>query len=1198
MRECPSCGSPNPDGARFCASCGASLVPACGQCGAELPPGARFCPSCGTPVPDDVPVPTGSERKLVTVLFADVTGSTGLGERLDPERLQELMATYFSAMREEIEAEGGTVEKFIGDAVMAAFGVPAAHEDDPARALRAALRMRRRLTELNHELERRYGVTLQIRTGVNTGEVLAAVSPKPVEPMVTGDAVNVAARLEQAAEPGSIVVAERTARAARGFGYRELGPRELRGKQGAVAAVLLEAQTAEPVERGVPGLRAPMVGRDQELALLRTLYGRAVAEGHPNLVTIYGDPGVGKSRLVREFLAWAEAQTPAPYVTFGRCLPYGEGITYWPLAEILKRHAGVQDSDPTEAVLEKIGTACDAVLEADPSIDAGRTCRAIAYTAGLEFPGSPMAGREPRQIRAEMHAAWRSFFSALSTSAPVIAVIEDIHWADDAMLDLLEDLADRVLGPVVLVCPARPELLDARSGWGGGRRNFSSVSLEPLTAGDAGRLVGHLLTVNALPAGLRARILERAEGNPFFLEEIVRHLIDEGRIVRDGDRWRATERVGEVQIPDTVQAVLAARIDLLGAEEKRTLQRAAVVGRTFWPGPVRRLLNGDGDRVHDTLERLAERELVLSRMGSAFAGEPEFAFKHILTREVAYESLPRRERAQAHAAVAGWIEGIAAERSREFVELLAYHYLQAYQGAMEDPTADPSSAGSLRARAFASLLEAAEQAHRRFAIEKALKLAEKAERIADDPLERATALEQIGVTAISDYRGDLAWRCLREAADLRLEHAPDDHEALARVCARAVETPSRWPGSMREVPSEDEITRYIRIGFENAGDRDGESLVRLLSARAFGPFSFGPGRSLRPGEYEAAREDGRRATEMAVRIGRPDLASAALDATTSAGISLGFYGGEIEFVQRRLELADDLDNPWEVGDIFAMGAWTAGYLGDFPRAIELGSEGVRRTEGAEAIGLMIHSLCWVAFARFALGDWSAVTDELLPRVRRLLGERADEPPYFTAPLLGPAAFVKAARGDSDADGLEELIGRMGGRAHNRSVALAAWRAWIRVRRGEVDGPLEELARIDRAPASPSRPLTIQLWAEAMADGGRFEGLPGFLQTARTFAEAGGLRALDVHLDALEGRGAVAAGQLVRGEELLLRARDGFDRLGATWEVARADLSLAEGLAKERPADARERLDGAQREFERVGSLWELRRSGALWERLG
>ncbi len=576
--------------------------------------GARFCPSCGASLAEEAPAPAGQERRLVTILFADLTGSTALGERLDPERLREVLDTYFDAMREEIEAEGGTVEKFIGDAVVAAFGVPTAHEDDPSRALRAALRMRRRLEDVNRSLEARFGVVLRVRTGVNTGEVLAALHPGPGGAMVAGDAVNVAARLEQAAEPGQIVVAERTARAARGFRYVELGLQDLRGKEHPVPAVALVEEAPDRPLRGVPGLIAPMVGRDRELAFLQTVFEGVVAEQRPNLVTIYGDPGVGKSRLVREFLGWAQAQQPAPDIALGRCLPYGEGVTYWPLAEILKSHAGVLDSDATEVVLGKIEVSCDDVLAADPSIDPAAACGAIAYTVGLEFPTASMRELEPRQVRDRMRTAWRVFFSSLSARSPLVVVIEDIHWADPALLELLEHLVDRVVGPVLFLCPSRPELTERRPGWGGGHRNVSSLAIEPLSAEHAGRLVNLLLSVQDLPDRIRSQILERAEGNPFFLEEIVRHLIDDRRIVRAGDRWRASSDIGDVEIPDTVQGVLAARIDLLDAAEKRALQRAAVVGRVFWPGPVGRLLNGDRDRLRDTLDRLVERELVRSQL--------------------------------------------------------------------------------------------------------------------------------------------------------------------------------------------------------------------------------------------------------------------------------------------------------------------------------------------------------------------------------------------------------------------------------------------------------------------------------------------------------------------------------------------------------------------------------------------------------
>src|SRR5438105_1687350 len=336
MRRCASCGAESPADARFCASCGAPFASSCPSCGTELPPAARFCPSCGATI-EAGPV-AGEERKLVTVLFADVTGSTALGERLDPEHLREVMSSFFEAMREEIEAEGGTVEKFIGDAVMAAFGVPTAHEDDPARALRAALRMQGRLAGLNERLAQTHDLTLEARIGINTGEVVAATAPKPGESMVSGDAVNVAARLEQAARPGQILAGERTARAVRGFGLRTIETPALKGKTKTVRAFEVLGETVAP-ERGIPGVQAPMVGRDQELTLLRTLFERARDEATPHLVTIYGDAGVGKSRLTAEFQRWAEGREVVPLILRGRCLPYGDGATYWPLAEILKGHA-------------------------------------------------------------------------------------------------------------------------------------------------------------------------------------------------------------------------------------------------------------------------------------------------------------------------------------------------------------------------------------------------------------------------------------------------------------------------------------------------------------------------------------------------------------------------------------------------------------------------------------------------------------------------------------------------------------------------------------------------------------------------------------------------------------------------------------------------------------------------------------------
>ncbi len=1126
----------------------------------------------------------------MTILFADVTGSTGLGERLDPERLQEVLAAYFGAMREEIQAEGGTVEKFIGDAVMAAFGVPVAHEDDPIRALRAALRMRRRLGEVNADLGSRFGVELQIRTGVNTGEVLAATAPQPGEPMVTGDAVNVAARLEQLAEPGQIVVAERTARAARGFHYRELGQQDLRGKEEPVPAVVLESEGSDGrAQRGIPGLRAPMIGRDQELTLLETVYARTVAEGRPNLVTIYGDPGVGKSRLTAEFVAWVERQDPHPRLARGRCLPYGDGITYWPLAEILKSHSAVLDTDSSDEVMDKIRHACDEVLDADPTIDADRACRAIAYTVGLEWPDTPMHDLEPRQVRAEMHLAWRSFFSAMALAGPVVVVIEDIHWSDPALLDLIEEVAEKAIGPVLFVCPARHELTDRRPGWGGGGRNHSAIALEPLSSEESDRLVRQLLTVADLPVAVHDQILERAEGNPFFLEEIVRHLIDEGRIVREGDRWRAAASIGDVRIPDTVQAVLAARIDLLDPDEKRALQRAAVVGRVFWPGPVRRLLNGDGDRIAITLGRLEERELVLSRLGSSVAGEPEFIFKHVLTRDVAYESLPRRERGPAHEEVAIWIEETAGTRGREFGELLAYHYVEAFEA--EEPGERKER---LRRQAFAALLDVAEEARSRFANTKAMRSAERADELASAPMERVAVLEAIGLIALNDYQGDLSWRSLKEAVDLRLEHAPGDRRAIAAAAARATENPLRWPGSMKEPPKAGEVRRYVDIGFANLDDEASEEGIRLLTLGSFEPFGFGWQTVTTEEDRARALDAGRRAAALARAAGRLDLESAALDGASSAVLNIGMYRQVREFSQRRLEIAETLEDPWELGDIYGAAAWEATMIGEYAEGVRLGLLGRDRAEGAE--GLNNHCLNWAGASEFHLGRWDD-TLEVFGEAVALLGERAEDPPYFMMNLFGAAAFVLEARGHDDAERHLATLERARGSIHGGSTMASYWLAWAVARRGDRDltWAIIEDAQVQ---TQTIRPFQDQVAAELLTLTERWDEVAAFLGSSRAYAAEAGLLALPVHLDRLEGRSAIAIGRLDDGLEALEKAREGFARLGAAWERARTELDLAEALTSGgRADDARRTLQAGAADIERAGALIELDRVRQLRVRL-
>jgi class 3 adenylate cyclase len=1145
-------------------------------------------------------VPVGlardEERKLVTVIFADVTGSTALGEQLDPEELKEVMGAYADAMRSEIEAEGGTVEKFIGDAVMAAFGVPAAHEDDAARALRSAVRMRDRLERLNVELDSRHGVRLEMRIGVNTGEVFAARDPRPEVGMITGDAVNAAARLEQAAQPGQILVAARTARSTRGFRFRDVGSISVKGKALPIAA--LELLGAEPEarpgqqERGVPGLRAPMVGRDRELGLLQSIYGRLAAEGRAQLVTVYGDPGVGKSRLTKEFLDWAGWERPQASVLTGRCLPYGEGVTYWPLAEILKSRTSVLDSDPQDVALEKIGRLAGDVLATTP--DPARAAAALAFTFGLEDPRFGFAGLAPRQVRLETHEAWRAFFTGLAAEGPTIAVIEDIHWADEPLLELLEELADRTAGPLLYLCPARPELAQQRPAWGGGKRNFTSIFLDPLSHEDSARLVEYLLDVDELPDSVRQAMLERSEGNPFFLEEIIRQLIDEARIVRAADRWRAAADIGEIVIPDTVQGVLAARIDLLPLDEKRALRSAAVVGRVFWSGPVARLLNGDAEHVDDLLAGLEDRELVLSQIGSTVAGEREFSFKHVLTRDVAYGTLPRRDRAGAHAEVAAWIETAAGERRREFGELLAHHYREAYEGAVADPGASAEHLERLRHKSLDALLEASSDARTKMLLQKADAFGAGALDLAKDAHERSLALEALGLCALWDYRGDDAWRYLSQAVDRRLEAGVVDREALAMLCARAVEAPTRWPASMMERADENKVAPYLDIGFANA-QGDGEARVRLLLARTMWPFAFRR-EGFTDDEAQLAVESGEEAFEIALAIGRPDLASAALDGVASVDFIRGLHGRLRPVEERRLAIVEHLTDPWEVGDALQTAADVALWVGRYRDALRWAEEGFARSRTGPDVWRAC--LAWRLVARFRLGDWDAALADLTLLEAAPASTRFGRA-YFHTTAQSCAALVHELRGERAASERIESQLMEGGPRGTGTTRSAPWRARLAARRGAADEALAHLEPTsDLASRSMARAGILEARCDVVGELGLWELAEATVAEAREFAALAVLEALPLHADHLEGRAALAGGDTVVAVDALSRARGGFASLGARWEAALAALSLAEAQrAAGAGPNARLTAEQALHVFDELQSVRESEQARSLLARL-
>jgi class 3 adenylate cyclase/tetratricopeptide (TPR) repeat protein len=713
-------------------------VAVCPSCGTENPESAKFCNECAAPLGEAPPAPALEERKVVTVLFCDLVGFTSASEEADPEDVRARIRPYHARLREEIERYGGTVEKFIGDAVMAVFGAPVAHEDDAERAVRAGLRILESIEELNAQDP---ALALQVRIGINTGEAVVALGARPEEGegIVTGDVVNTASRLQGAAPVNGIGVSESTFRAAeRIFDFEELEPVTVKGK---IEPLHLYRPLRAHSRFGTDVTRThttPLVGRELEKSLIIGTFERAAQQSSCQLITIVGEPGAGKSRLCMELFNFVDERPVFTRWRQGRCLPYGDGIAFWALGEIVKAECGIFDTDSVEEAEVKL-------VRALSGEDADLLWLKARLGPLVGVPGEPVAQQET-------FTAWRSFCEHLAGAGPAVLVFEDLHWADPALLAFLEHMAEWAEGvPLLLLCTARPELYEQHPGFGANARNAQRIHLRPLTDDETARLVASLLERTLLPAETQQALLERAGGNPLYAEEFVRLLSDRGDL---GE---------QMEVPESVHALIAARLDTLTAEQKSLLQDASVLGKVFWTGALAEMGGRDLAEVEQALHDLSRKELVRPARTSSMEEEAEYGFWHVLVRDVCYAQIPRAARAARHRAAVTWIEHKAAERLEDVADVLAYHYLQALElgrAAGADDTAELEE-GAIRylglagERALGLDVERAE-AH----LAKALELAP-----ADHP-KRGSLLERWAQAAQQQGRLLDARQAFEEAADL------------------------------------------------------------------------------------------------------------------------------------------------------------------------------------------------------------------------------------------------------------------------------------------------------------------------------------------------------------------------------------------------------------------------------------------------
>jgi class 3 adenylate cyclase/tetratricopeptide (TPR) repeat protein len=1131
-------------------------------CGTAIAADARPPPP---PAPAPPPLPPLSttlpeERRQVTVVFADLSGYTAVAERMDPESVKSLVDRSLQRLGEEVDRFGGRVDKYIGDNVMAVFGAPVAHEDDAERAVRAALGMQDAMAEINERLGATHGVNLALRVGVNTGEVVAGAVGDGYT--VIGDTVNVAARLQAAANPGSVTVGERTFRATQqAIEYQELEPLTLKGKAEPVPAWEAVGLTlAQPARRAALG-RTPLVGRTDKLDLLRSIFERAERDRRPHLVTVMGQAGVGKSRLRHELERQLSERHPPPTFREGRCLPYGSGIVYWALGEVIRAEAGIVDGDSTEQAWEKLLATIDGLMtfsSSEQAEPAERRAAIIGRLLGVDAPLEENQPEEdPQRMREAFFSAVRSVIEGMTRRRPLILVFEDIHWADHGMLDLVEYLAQWVRGPLVILCLARDELLDRRPHWGGGRIASTSILLEPLSVGETRDLVAAVIGLDDTGAGADAiaAIAERAGGNPFFAEEMARRLADESS--------------GELfELPETVQSLLAARLDSLEPAERILVQHAAVFGRTFWEGALG-TAGLDETGTHEALLRLQEKDIIVPESGGVrLAGEREYAFKHVLIRDVAYGMLPRAVRSRKHFQIGRYIEDRAGERADEVVALLAEHFGRAATLGQEAGL-EGAEVGLIHQRALQYLESAGDAAARLYSNPEAYDHYDSVRRleITEDPATVARVLEK---------QGDVAFRMGRVATAVELwEECLEHHrrqEDLTRVAdlhrkigaglwnqgerKQAIERYQKGINLLKDGPPclelvhlyEEAASLYMHAGDNMLAIYASEKALRLaeklqetrVASRAHGIFGrvFG-----RIGDKEKARENLERSVELARDSDVGETIRALLTLGHHLEVSEADYGGAAQAYGEGLVLAQQVgDLPAQVelqSSIAQIASYRAAWH-DVAEAAEA-SAGLAEREG------LVGKLCYPLVLRGVLAWREGRWDDAQQWCKRA-HELAEQVGWSEVSFAALYWLGRTLRDSGD---------------HTASITEITHALDVCERAGLIAQSIE---------ATSLRAITL-----AMA---------GKHDAAREDAEEAGRLAERLHYPVGKAAALMAKGKTAEDPDEALRmlgeSRELWEGIGRPLDAAITDLLLGHTLADTRPDEARVALDRAAAEFERLG----------------